>query len=272
MIGINHKCEVKKYDDPTKTEHLLALDGAKERLHLFKANLLEEGAFDSMVDGCEGVFHTASPFYHTVSNPQVELIDPAVKGTLNVLRSCAKVPSIRRVVVTSSMAAVAFTGQTLTPECVNVDSTSFGICFQRPWPRRLPGKFAKENKIDLVAINPGLVIGPLLQPTLNTSVEPVLKLINDVANAHIQAFEVPSANGRYCLVSRVTHCSEVVKILHELYPTSNLPDKCADDKPFEPTYQVSQERARSLGINFIPVEVSFNDTVESLKEKKFFSL
>ena len=39
-------------------------------------------------------------------------------------------------------------------------------------------KFAKDNKIDLVAINPGLVIGPLLQPTLNTSVEPVLKLIN----------------------------------------------------------------------------------------------
>ena len=48
--------------------------------------------------------------------------------------------------------------------------------------------------------------------------------------------------------------------------------RCADDKPFEPTYQVSQERARSLGINFIPVEVSLNDTVESLKEKKFFSL
>ena len=39
-------------------------------------------------------------------------------------------------------------------------------------------KFAKENKLDLVAINPGLVIGPLLQPALNTSVEPVLKLIN----------------------------------------------------------------------------------------------
>ena len=55
---------------------------------------------------------------------QVELIDPAVKGTLNVLRSCAKVPSIRRVVVTSSMASVAFTGQTLTPDVV-VDETWF---------------------------------------------------------------------------------------------------------------------------------------------------
>ena len=54
----------------------------------------------------------------------MELIDPAVKGTLNILRSCAKVPSIRRVVVTSSMASVAFTGQTLTPDVV-VDETWF---------------------------------------------------------------------------------------------------------------------------------------------------
>lgn len=39
-------------------------------------------------------------------------------------------------------------------------------------------KFAKENGIDMVAMNPGWVIGPLLQPTLNTSVEPVFKLVN----------------------------------------------------------------------------------------------
>ena len=58
-------------DDPKKTEHLLSLDGAKERLHLFKANLLEEGSFDPVVDGCEGVFHTASPIFSTVTDPQV---------------------------------------------------------------------------------------------------------------------------------------------------------------------------------------------------------
>lgn len=58
-------------DDPKKTEHLRALDGATERLHLFKANLLEEGSFDAAIDGCEGVFHTASPFYHAVTDPQV---------------------------------------------------------------------------------------------------------------------------------------------------------------------------------------------------------
>lgn len=58
-------------DDPNRTEHLTSLDGAKERLHLFKANLLEEGSFDAVIDGCEGVFHTASPFYHGVKDPQV---------------------------------------------------------------------------------------------------------------------------------------------------------------------------------------------------------
>lgn len=58
-------------DDPKKTQHLLSLGGAKERLHLFKANLLEEGSFDAVVDGCEGVFHTASPFYYSVTDPQV---------------------------------------------------------------------------------------------------------------------------------------------------------------------------------------------------------
>ena len=58
-------------DDTKKTGHLLALDGAKERLHLFKADLLEEGSFDSVVDGCDGVFHTASPAALEVTDPQV---------------------------------------------------------------------------------------------------------------------------------------------------------------------------------------------------------
>ncbi|KAL6326269.1 hypothetical protein AAG906_004766 [Vitis piasezkii] len=53
-----------------------------------------------------------------------ELIDPALKGTINVLRSCSKVPSIKRVVVTSSLASVLFTGEPLTPE-VLIDESWF---------------------------------------------------------------------------------------------------------------------------------------------------
>ncbi|XP_042483020.1 phenylacetaldehyde reductase-like [Macadamia integrifolia] len=295
--GYTVKASVRDPNDPKKTEHLLSLDGAKERLHIFKANLLEEGSFDSPVDGCEGVFHTASPFYHAVTDPQAELIDPALKGTLNVLRSCAKASSVKRVVVTSSVAAVSYNRKPRTPDVV-VDDTWFSdpeLCKEmKMWyvlsktlAEEAAWKFVKEKGIDMVTINPAMVIGPLLQPTLNTSAEGILNLINgaqtfpnatfgwvnvkDVANAHILAYEVPSASGRYVLVERVAHFSQVVKALHELYPTLHLPEKCADDKPYVPTYQVSKEKANGLGINFIPLEESLKETVESLKEKGFFS-
>nr|AAX83110.1 alcohol dehydrogenase-like protein [Ocimum basilicum] len=294
--GYTVKASVRDPNDPKKTEHLLALDGAKERLCLMKANLLDEGSFDSIVDGCEGVFHTASPFYHAVKDPQAELIDPALKGTLNVLGSCVKTSSVKKIVLTSSIAAVAYCGKPRTPEVI-VDETWWSdpeICKQmqlwyvlsKTLAEDAAWKFVKEKDIDMVAINPAMVIGPLLQPTLNTSAAAILNLINgaetypnssfgwinvkDVAHAHILAFENASASGRYCLVERVAHFSEVVKILRGLYPTYKLPEKCADDKPFVPIYQVSKEKAKSLGLEFTPLEEGIKETVERLKEKNFF--
>lgn len=49
--------------------------------------------------------------------------------------------------------------------------------------------------------------------------------IQDVAEAHIRAYELPSANGRYCLVESVVHHSEIVEMLRDLYPTLQLPNK-----------------------------------------------
>ncbi|CAL5423793.1 unnamed protein product [Camellia sinensis] len=284
--------------NPRKTEHLLALDGAKERLHLFKGNLLEEGSFDSVVDGCDGVFHTASPCFITTSDPQAELIDPALKGTINVLGSCAKSPTVKRVVLTSSMAAVECTSRPRAPDEI-IDETWFSdpeFCKENKLWYHLSKtlaedagwKFTKEKGIDMVVINPSVVVGPLLQPTLNSSAAAILELINgsqtypnasygwinvrDVANAHIQAYEIPSASGRYCLVERMAHFSEVVKILHELYPSFQLPEKAADDKPFIPAKPVSKEKAKTLGIDFISLEEGLKETVESLTEKKFVGM
>lgn len=47
--------------DHKKLAHLWELEGAKDRLQLVKANLMDEGSFDDAIMGCEGVFHTASP-------------------------------------------------------------------------------------------------------------------------------------------------------------------------------------------------------------------
>ncbi|KAE8691020.1 Cinnamyl alcohol dehydrogenase [Hibiscus syriacus] len=295
LRGYTVRASVRDPNDPRKTQHLLALEGAESRLKLFKANLLQDGSFDSVVDGCDGVFHTASPVYNDAVDPQAELIDPAVKGTLNVLNSCANTPSVKRVVLTSSISAVVYNGKPRTPDVV-VDENWFTdseyckrlkrwYVASKTMAEDSAWKFSKEKSIDMVAINPAMVIGPLLQPTLNTSAAAILSLIKgaqtfpneslgwinvkDVANAHIQAFEIPSATGRYCLVERVAHYSEIVKILHELYPSLQLPEKCANGKPCAPTYQVSKEKAKTLGVEFIPLDVSLKETVESLKEKGF---
>ncbi|KNA23414.1 hypothetical protein SOVF_024980 [Spinacia oleracea] len=262
--GYTVNATVRDPNDPKKVEHLRSLDGAKERLYLFSANLLEEGSFDAAVEGCEGVFHTASPLIYDFKDPQAELLDPAVKGTLNVLNSCAKVPSIKRVVLTSSMAAVLYNGKPLSPEVVVDESWYSDPDFCRESKKWYPlskilaedaaWKFAKDK-------------GSETYPNITFS----WVHVKDVANAHILALEVPSANGRYNLAETVSHFSETVRILKELYPDAILPEKCEDDDSFDPAYQVSQEKARSLGIDYIPFRTSLKETVESLKEKGFIS-
>ncbi|XP_016435011.1 phenylacetaldehyde reductase [Nicotiana tabacum] len=296
--GYTVNATVRNLKDASKVDHLLGLDGAKERLHLFKAELLGEHSFDPAVDGCEGVFHTASPVSLTAKSKE-ELVDPAVSGTLNVLRSCTKSTSVRRVVITSSTASVICNKNMSTPGAV-ADETWYSdaeLCEERKeWyqlsktlAEEAAWKFAKENGLDLVTLHPGLVIGPLLQPTLNFSCEAIVNFIKegkeawsggiyrfvdvrDVANAHILAFEVPSANGRYCLVGVNGYSSLVLKIVQKLYPSITLPENFEDGLPLIPTFQVSSERAKSLGVNFTSLELSVKDTVESLIEKNFLKI
>lgn len=94
-----------------KSLHLRSLRGADERLRLFKADMLEDGSFDEAVDGCDGVFHVAMPMLFSVSNSDEDyvrsnIIDPAIRGTLNLLRACLKAKSVRRVVLTSSVSTI----------------------------------------------------------------------------------------------------------------------------------------------------------------------
>lgn len=58
-----------------KLAHLWRLEGAKERLQIVRANLMDEGSFDDAINGCQGVFHTASPVLKPSSNPKACLIN-----------------------------------------------------------------------------------------------------------------------------------------------------------------------------------------------------
>ncbi|CDY49814.1 BnaC06g04550D [Brassica napus] len=86
-----------------------------------------------------------------------------------------------------------------------------------------------------------MVIGPLLQPTLNTSAAALLSLIKDVANAHIQAELLTT-------LKLLTSCIIFTLIFYSL---RNVQMK----KVFIPTYKVSKEKAESLGVEFVPLEI-----------------
>lgn len=162
--------------DPGKTAavgHLLQLPGAGKRLKLFQANLLDAGAFDKAVAGCSAVFHCASPYLLDVPLHQAraKLIEPAVQGTENVLAAVSRCHSVKRVVLTSSTAAV-FTdphergrGAVFTAEDWNLTASetrcpyfkSKAAAEQRAWELA-----AAQARWSLVVINPPAVWGPPL--------------------------------------------------------------------------------------------------------------
>ncbi|KAL3643445.1 Cinnamoyl-CoA reductase [Castilleja foliolosa] len=173
-----------------------------------------------------------------------ELLDPALKGTLNVLGSCAKTPSVKRVIITSSEAAIAFNCNPRTSDAVIDESW---------WA---DADMCREHQ------------GTGSETYGNTAYGWVH--VKDVVDAHVLAYEKPEANGRYYIVERCARPFDLVEILRELYPHLKFPEKTADRKPLVENYKVNTEKAKKLGVSFTPLKQALKDTVESLKEKGFF--
>ncbi|MET0564834.1 MAG: SDR family oxidoreductase [Acidimicrobiia bacterium] len=225
--------------DPGKARaagHLTGLIGAAERLELTGADLLTPDAFDSAVRDCEYAIHTASPYALDVADPQADLVDPALRGTISILESCRESQSMRRVVLTSSVAAITdrADGHLNTERDWNTRSSltrnpyyySKTLAEQAAWQLMDAGK----PRFDLVVINPFFVIGPSLVPAINTSHTSLIGLTNgqipavmaldwplvdvrDVARAHILAMENPAAAGRYIVAAETWTMRQVVDLL-----------------------------------------------------------
>jgi len=220
-----------------RERQVTGLPGADHQLELVSADLMTRGAFDSVVDGCEYVIHAASPYVTDVENPYRDLVAPAVHGTLSVLKACQAVRGVKRVVLTSSFAAVTDEpdGRLLSEEDWNTKSTlkRNPYYLSKTVAERTAWSFMEESSpdFDLVVINPSYVLGPSLIPGLNTSARVLAALTNglwpgivslqwvivdvrDLATVHRLAMETPTASGRYLTGAGVRSMREVVALLH----------------------------------------------------------
>lgn len=247
--GLTVHAAVRDPGNEKKIGHLKeAAVSSSGKLLFFKGDLLEVGSYAEAMAGCELVFHTASPFLLTVKDPQKELIDPAVKGTENILHTASNTPGVKRVVVSSSCAAiysdaiesVNAPGGMLTEQNWNTTasleyqpySLSKTMAEKKAW------EIAKaQNQWDLIAINMSFVLGPPMNPHETTSESynfikqigdgslkngiPKIGVgvvdVRDAADAHFKAGFTPSAQGRYITCGHNTDYLEMAKTLLPKY-------------------------------------------------------
>ncbi|XP_020526419.1 cinnamoyl-CoA reductase 1-like [Amborella trichopoda] len=135
---------------------------------------------------CQGVFHAASPLPSIEPKDfQKEMIDPAVMGTLNVLKASHEA-RIKRVVLMSSMAAIMINpnwpkgkpmDETSWSEITSCNTVQDWYCLSKTMGEREAWEYAGKTGVELVTVCPPLVLGPMLQKTINASTTYFIELL-----------------------------------------------------------------------------------------------
>ncbi|MEO3928470.1 aldehyde reductase [Micromonosporaceae bacterium B7E4] len=224
--------------------HLRAVAaGTDGVLEFAEADLTVDAGWMRAVDGCDFVWHVASPFPPRLPRDENELIGPAVGGTLRLLRAAAA-STVRRVVLTSSLAAIIY-GHDGTRTYTEADWTEAGRADPYPKSKTLAEKaawnFAHQSRLELVTVNPGTIIGPLLHAERPTSLELIRRMmrgqlplvprigwatvdVRDLARLHRLAMQTPEAAGnRYVAAGPHLWAGDMAAALAERYRPRGYP-------------------------------------------------
>jgi nucleoside-diphosphate-sugar epimerase len=243
--------------NPSATEKFAHLRELGGDLEFVAADLNSDDGWAAAVDGCAYVMHVASPFPSEMPDDENELIRPAVDGTLRVLRAAAASGTVRRVVLTSSIAAIVAghdrADQTVRTEAdwSDVDNApayqkSKTLAEKAAWD--YVATLSGEQRFELVVVNPGMVLGPLQHASAGTSVEILRRLlarevpgsprigfaavdVRDLAVAHRLAMQVPEAAGnRYICAGPDMWLQEMAQVMAREFngrgfrvPTGRIP-------------------------------------------------
>jgi nucleoside-diphosphate-sugar epimerase len=214
---------------------------AADRVAFFAADLTSDTGWPEAVAGCDYVLHVASPFPSTTPKDENELIGPARDGALRVLKA-ARGAGVKRVVLTSSFAAIGYGHKDRTAPFTEADWTDLKDPSVQPYPKsktiaeRAAWDFIERegSGLELAVVNPVGIFGPVLGPDYSTSILLVQRFmegavpgcpdlsfggvdVRDVATLHILAMSDPAAKGeRYLATSeKFFSALQMAKILKE---------------------------------------------------------
>jgi nucleoside-diphosphate-sugar epimerase len=269
-------------------------DADDSGLEVVVAELTADDGWATAVAGCAEVHHVASPIPVVQPEDPDELIVPAREGTLRVLRA-ARDAGARRVVLTSSFAAVGYTPKP-GAEYTEADWTDPDTPGLAPYPRckaiaeRAAWDFMDREGGDteLVVVNPTFILGPALSTQLVSSLQLIEAMLDgkmpvvprrrfgvadvrDVADLHLRAMASPEAAGQRFLAladGPTVSFLEVAQILRERLgplaeraPTEEAPG----EEP--PRLIIHNDRARrELGWRPRPAVTTIVESAESLRD------
>ncbi|XP_074586051.1 anthocyanidin reductase ((2S)-flavan-3-ol-forming)-like [Curcuma longa] len=279
-------------------------------LTIFRADLEEEGSFDEAINGCDYVFLVAAPVKIMSENPEEELIKPATKGMLNMLKSCVKTKAtLKRVILTSSGAAVSVNkleGVNLVMDeeawsdltfLTTTKPRTWGYSVSKVLAEKEAIKYAEENELSLVSVIPALIVGPAIGSELGHSTQLSLSLLSgnegmirglrlmqclsgstsivhveDLCRAHIFVAEEKFAVGRYICCAVNTSLPELACFLRMRYPQHRLTTDCSD-LPKESKVVLSSEKLIKAGFEFKynKLEDIYDDIIRSAEAVGFLT-
>ncbi|KAL9112976.1 MAG: hypothetical protein Q9227_002841 [Pyrenula ochraceoflavens] len=263
----------------------------KEKLsYVIVEDIAKEGCFDDAVKSnppFDAVLHTASPFHFNVTDQKKDLLDPAIIGTTGILKAIkANAPSVKRVAITSSFAAII--NSTNHPETYS-ESIWNPVTFEQaatgdaPTAYRGSKTLAEKAAWDFVekekpnfsisTLNPPLVLGPIVHylnslEAINTSNARVRDMIQgkckeqlpptgtfiwtdvrDLALAHVRAIEVPEAAGqRFFVTAGYFANKDIAEIIRDNFPdlASGLPPKDTPSDMPKDIFKIDNSRSKEV--------------------------